>query len=194
VLRGYLFGALILHGIFTARGKAQWLPLRDSSALVWALVMVVCVVLSVRLGLATPRLKAGLRAAVAVGAVGLLAFAVAEVNRAFYLPEPTMTAEVTATGITDIYPYDEAGRPLTGVRLYDQNGTRLTLGDPWRCVKPQAFTPTDPPFRGAIDYRWAEPEFRYPLCPPDGWQPTPITTPGPTAGPSAPAPQPSPTR
>ena len=194
VLRGYLAGVLILHVIFTARDRSQWLPLGDSSAIAWLLVIGASVVLSVRVGLATPRLKPWLRTAVAIGAVGLLAFAVAEINRVFYLQPPTMAADVTyGNGITDIYPYDANGRPLTGVVLYDQNGTRLTLGDPWRCIKPQAYSgPDDPALRGQLSYRWGEPEFKYPLCPPEGWQPSPpATTPTPSAGPT---PSPSPTR
>ena len=191
VLRGYLAGVLILHMILTARGRSQWLPLADSSAIAWLAVMGACLVLSVRLGLATPRLKPWLRTAVAIGAVGLLAFAVAEINRALYLPTPSMAAEVTyPNGIADIYPYDANGLPLTGVTLYDENGTRITLGDPWRCIKPQVYSgPNDPTLRGSLSYRWGEPEFKYPLCPPEGWQPSPGPTPSPSSTPS-----PSPTR
>jgi len=192
VLRGYLAGVLILHVIFTARDRSQWLPLGDSSAIAWLLVIGASVVLSVRVGLATPRLKPWLRTAVAIGAVGLLAFAVAEINRVFYLQPPTMAADVTyGNGITDIYPYDSAGRPLTGVTLFDQNGTRLSFGDPWRCAKPSVISgPSDPSFGDSVIYRWEEPDFKYPLCPPDGWQPAPAT-PTPSPGPT---PTPTPTR
>jgi hypothetical protein len=69
--------------------------------------------------------------------------------------------------VTDVYPYDKDGNPLSDVSLYDQNGSPMQFGDAWRCE-------TDDQRNGAVPYVAA-----YPLCK------------GPRAGTPSPSPSPS---
>jgi hypothetical protein len=95
-------------------------------------------------------------------------------------------------GVVDVYPYDANGHPLSGVRLYDQNGRPIVLGDPFRCLNPLARRrAADGSELNKIDLLGRG----YPLCPPTGWAPSATAGPQPGPQPSlSPAPQPSPTR
>jgi hypothetical protein len=201
VLRGYLAGLLILAAFF---GGARWLPIYDSPTLAWLIVVGVCVAVSVRLGQATPGLAKWLRFGVNAGGLLLLILAAATLNpsqQRFDSAPPAGDSYVEVYNpsqwVTDVYPYDQNGRPLSGVRLLDQNGNPIRLGDPSLC------------FDETVDKRAAlrmkNPFTSYPLCPPDGWGPnvTPAPTPTPTRAPTpttppapttAPAPTTSPTR
>jgi hypothetical protein len=92
------------------------------------------------------------------------------------------------SGVTDIYPRGPDGRPISGVTLYDQNGSRIQIGNPWRCRT----------MDGSVGV--VEPSYAYPLCAPgNAAQPGASTVPsgpepssfpsggsaGPSVGPSA---------
>jgi hypothetical protein len=214
VLRGYLAGLVILY-VLAGRDAAAFLPLGSSHGWAWFIVVGACVVASVRLGQIMPRLRQWHRWAVGAGGVLVVLLALSGLTwtpATYY--EPSVASYGPYDGIQDIYPYDSNNRPLSDVRLFDQDNNPIQLGDIWRCTTKQEF----------IDHRqydaWVlEREkrgFTYPLCPPEGWRPgepmptpAPNTTPSPTATPSgtpsgtpsetpsgtpSPGPTPSPTR
>lgn len=193
VLRGYLAGLLVYAMIF---GVSPPLPPVDSTALVWLLLVLAGIVGSVRLGQATLR-RTGL-VVLAIATVFLLMFAAAAALG--WGQEPFAPAADTAEieryggadrydGVVDVYPYDAQGHPLSGVRLYDQNGVPIVLGDPFRCLNRL----DKPRIIDRSDLNKIVPAFGrgYPLCPPNGWAPSGTTGPQPSP---APSPQPSPTR
>ena len=57
--------------------------------------------------------------------------------------------------VSDVYPYDSTGRPLTDIQLFDQDGNPITVGQPYRCraLSDDARPPV------------TEVPWRYPLCP-----------------------------
>jgi hypothetical protein len=196
VLRGYLAGLLVYAMIF---GSPPALPPPHPTALVWLMLVLLGILGSVRLGQVT--LSQIGRVVLAVATVFLLVFAVAVLNPGRERFETTAgLADVYLSdgpnrfdGVVDVYPYDANGHPLSGVRLYDQNGQPIVLGDPFRCLTPQAkprvFDRSGPDkFGSAFSHG-------YPLCPPTGWAPSGPAGSQPSSGPSPqPVPQPSPTR
>ncbi|GAA1746287.1 HAAS signaling domain-containing protein [Luedemannella helvata] len=177
VLRGYLVGLLIL---VAARDEyfARLLPVSmdPEDALIWLLLVGVCVIVSVRLGRATPGLPRWGRFTVHGAGVLIVALALANLApRAFQYENGGTVYYDPFSGVTDVYPYDVNNNPLDGVRLYDQNGNPIQIGDYDRC---HDYTqPMDADM------------YRYPLCPPVQWQPgggateAPSASPGPTATP-----------
>ena len=193
VFRGYVIGLLLLAVIYDS-SQVWWLPNRETSMLVWLAAVGACVVASVRLGQLTPRLRRWGQVAVGLIAVGLVAMSLASLNQDHERLR-TQTAAATVVdpfaSVTDIYPYDEAGRPLSGVRLFDQNGVPFVLGRGW-C--PRTMSPATPEFRAHPDgsgemWIWVVDQASYPLCPPAGW--TAGATPVPSAG-ATPVPTPGP--
>jgi hypothetical protein len=45
------------------------------------------------------------------------------------ISEPPSGLQLGGEQVTNVFPYDSAGRPLTGVQLYDQNGRALVISD-----------------------------------------------------------------
>ncbi|MGY0232719.1 HAAS signaling domain-containing protein [Longispora urticae] len=68
--------------------------------------------------------------------------------------------------VQDIVAYDAEGRPLKDVRIYDQNGDPIQMGNPYRCRQSVVYSDGDS--FGRPD-RWI-----YPLCPQDQQGPGPI--------------------
>ena len=119
---------------------APFVP-RVGTPLAGFLVLLVAVVISVQVGRRTPSRPPGRRAWVlvanTVAALALLPVVVSfgEGNHPTYVyvdrQQPTrVPAEgvyASGTQVWNVYPYDSAGRLLHDVRLYDQDGTPLTL-------------------------------------------------------------------
>jgi hypothetical protein len=190
VLRGYLVGLVILAGF--GGDYARFLPFFSSEAWAWLLVVGVSVVASVRLGQIMPRLRQWLRWAIVGGGAFVIFLALVDLNWApvnnYY--DGTPASYDPYGGVADIYPYDKDNHPLSDVRLFDQNGNPIQVGEPWRCTDKQDFIYSDDAQRSAVDAKLNG--YRYPLCPPEGWRPG-EPSPGPSAGPSGtPAPSPSP--
>ncbi|WP_213452845.1 HAAS signaling domain-containing protein [Rhizomonospora bruguierae] len=135
VLRGYVLAAILLNA-FAAQSTGL-LPPNSESFWVWLAVVVACVVVSVRFGVvSTGWRRPEARLVVAGANAGL---AVLLVFGMFTFADRTMFTEPTHAyedpyGNTAVFPYDEQGRPLTGVRLLDQNGVELRIGGAQECV------------------------------------------------------------
>jgi uncharacterized membrane protein len=188
VLRGYLVGLLILNGI--AGGVYGLLPFFGSEAWAWFIVVGLCVVASVRLGRVMPRLRQWHRWAVVAGGVFVAFLALVSLNwrPQIYYDNTTNVYYDPYSGVSDVYPYDKDGRPLSDVQLFDQNKNPIQVGDPTRCLDKQDVIDDQ---QGSGSFGKAD-IYRYPLCPPDGWRPgEPAPTPAPS---SSPAPSPGPTR
>ncbi|MGE5830194.1 MAG: hypothetical protein ACM30G_17800, partial [Micromonosporaceae bacterium] len=164
-------------------------------ALVWLILVLGGVAGSVRLGQASLRPTG--RVVLAAASVLLLVFAVAALNLSGQRFEPAASTVDPYDGVVDVYPYDADGHPLSGVRLYDQDGSPIMIGDPFRC--PQS-VPKPHAFGRSELYRYKiGPAFDrgYPLCPPTGWAPStgPQRSPSPAPSPEpSPQPRPSPSR
>ncbi|MDQ1711761.1 MAG: hypothetical protein QOE45_1211 [Frankiaceae bacterium] len=143
----------------------------------------------------------GLAAANTAAVVAALTVAANVSDRAggrFYYPSENVGSG-TLTGpygeVTNVFPYDSHGQPLTGVYLFDQNGS--PLGDMVYCADlcdGRAYTfPLDRPFLDR--YGKAVPTLRPPVVLPGVTPtPTPAPTPAASAKPTAkPAPHPTPT-
>ncbi len=137
MLRGYVV-AMLFFAAF-ARDGFGLLPPDGQRVLVWLVVVAVAVVASVRLGTAAARWR-GWPAVAAVGANLLLAgilvaAAVSYSQRVLFIqPEPPVVSyEAPAISDVKIFPYDRQGRPLRDVRLVDESGHDLYLGDLYDC-------------------------------------------------------------
>jgi hypothetical protein len=121
----------------------------------WVL-MAVAVVVSVRLGATgRPRMHRFVGYAItAVAVIGVLVIAANLDGIAYRFSGDSQTyvpAYNQYSGVVDVYPVDENGRPLQNITLYDQNGNPISLGDGWRCYSGQGPEPRQTP--------------TYPLCP-----------------------------
>jgi hypothetical protein len=166
VARGYL-AAVLLYEIEAAPGRLN-------EPLGWLLTAGL-IVLSIRVGAITPRLPNWSRYAIVPATALFIMIGCSSLSGWSSPPLPTETYDHW-NQVTDVFPYDSNGRPLSDVTLYDQNGNPLLFGDYWRCVADEASMPRP----------------RYPLC--RGPRAVPTTTPGlngPTAPSAAPTPSPS---
>lgn len=180
ILRGYLAGLLILNE-FGDSSVARFVPFYGSQSWAWLLVVGVCVLASVRLGQATPRLGRPWRWGLVGGGLFLVFLALVALNLGQRNYDQYSVNYVDPfAAVTDIYPYGPDGRPLSGVALFDQNGNPLQVGDIYMCPHMQGVPPSQ------VDERM---RFTYPLCPPPGWQPG-VINPSPSAT-STVAPQPT---
>ena len=184
VLRGYLAG-LVAVLLFNG-GSAPGLIPRLGGSMVLALVVILaCVVGSIWLGRVTVRLGVWPRRVIAVGTVGLVLYGfVAFVNADSTIRSDPYRVEYVDSSpwgdSVDLYVYDEDGRLLRNVRVYNQNGRPIEVGNAVICQT--GFNP------GRLSNA-------YPRCPqfaPFGTGPDPIapSSPGPS---TAPSPGPSPT-
>jgi hypothetical protein len=55
--------------------------------------------------------------------------------------------------VSNVYPYDAAGRPLVGVQLFDQTGEPIEVVSQTECVYASDGTPTD---KGRVYYPWSD--------------------------------------
>jgi hypothetical protein len=175
VARGY-FAALLMFELGPLQGLLEN-PFR------WVVVAGL-VVLSVRFGPLTPRVPRRSRVVVVVATILIVLFALVRANEMSWNSggQPVSgTSYDRWNQVTDVYPYDKNGQPLSDVTLYDQNGNPLQLGDYSRCLQDQSQGSTAVP--------------HYPLC--KGSQAASIApslapsgngTPVPSATPSGPVP------
>jgi hypothetical protein len=134
VLRGYLF-TVILTAVFTGASFDGPLPQDGSAAFVFLVFALAFVVVSVWIGRHPPRRPArvlALRAAsvllVLMGFALWLASGSSSAYPASYDGAPYDQYDGSNLGtVTDIRPYDAAGRPLRDVQLFDQDGNPIQL-------------------------------------------------------------------
>jgi hypothetical protein len=177
VLRGYLVGMIVLDVLFGYQGVT---PSADAQGLVGTLLIAALVVGSIKLGAISPDWSS-LRRFAAYGATAILGFVL--VVGVLTLDDRSDSSESVQVwnpwaGIEDVYPYDANGQPLTGVRLFDQNGNPIVIGSR-QCVR-----------QGMADWapngQWSQSDqVSYPLCP---WPGSPLPSPSPSlpSGPPAP--------
>jgi uncharacterized membrane protein len=190
VLRGYLVAMGFAY--LVSESEIGLLPRVDvgDRTLAGVVVLVGFVIASIWLGRRSARLTRWPRWILAAGTALLVLPALASLADTDGLRQQQTTYQTVYSPpneIQDIFVYDDQGRPLTNVRLYDQNGQPIQLGYPgWWC---------ESEFSG---------EYVYPLCPDRhpfrgpgtiGQRPQPSLSPSPStspeAGPSTPVPTPS---
>lgn len=107
-------------------------------------VLVALVLVSVRIGPITPRLPSPSRIPAAVLVAVAVFFALAASSGQTYYQPSSDGYSDRWSQVTDVYPYDKDGNPLSDVSLYDQNGQPLQFGDAWRCATEDQRTGTTP--------------------------------------------------
>ncbi len=148
-------------------------------------VLIALVLVSVRIGPITPRLPNPSRIPAMVIVAVVVFFALAATSGQNYYQPSSGGYSDQWSQVTDVYPYDKDGNPLSDVSLYDQNGQPMQFGDAWRCA-------TEDQRIGTTPYVPA-----YPLCkgPRAGTpSPSPSASPSPSPSPSpslSPSPSPS---
>ncbi|GIF75496.1 hypothetical protein Asi02nite_50140 [Asanoa siamensis] len=197
VLRGYLVAMAI-----TVLTTSQFglLPRLGGSTLAAVLMLTVCVLASIWLGRREARLRPVVRVGLGLAGVGLVLFGLVGFDKAdqygtVYIDQTYSTNQYEY--VQDVYAYDENGNPLSNVRLFDQDGNPIQLGDPYRCLnvddyqaKVDATGPTYPHCPNRLPYLIApQPGLR---VPDRGAVVTP-TPDGPTEAPptASPVPEPS---
>lgn len=202
VLRGYLVAMLVT--VMTTGDSFGLVPQIDGSDVAGLLWLAVCVVGSIWLGRRGGQFRGWRRhllnlSTVAIVIFGLVGFVDADQRGRhpnFY--QPAYNADPYAD-VRDVYVYDQQGRLIEGVRLFDQDGRPIRLGYPqcdrverFRTFRDETAYPDGVPFPGeATRDPLREP---YPFCPeaaPFRFSPTtpPPTTPTPgTPAPGTPAP------
>ena len=141
VLRGYL-AAMVLAWL--ANGGSQsmgLLPRIGGSSLVALALIVACVIGSIWFGRRSFSLAAGPRVGLYAGSVvlvlvGLGGFLYADstqVNSDSGYSDGSTYTDVSnpADNVQDVFVYDNQGRLIEGARLFDQDGTAITLGNPY---------------------------------------------------------------
>jgi hypothetical protein len=173
ILRGWVVGMLLLGML---AGDPGPLPDVGGNAVFGWLFVLPFVVLSVRLGPLLHKMPVQFRPFVVV--LGVAAALLIGVNAVMYDEGYHFQRSGSNSGydryghITDVFPVDKYGNPLTEVQLYDQDGNPISIGRLHEC--PSAIQATHP-------------AHMYPLCHPHA-----SATPTPSASPSAtPSPSPS---
>ena len=122
-------GWWVLRGVLVAWIAALWpgggLPL----LVALSVLLVPASVLLGRRSQVDLRLRVA-EVAASVGAVAaLVLFGAAAVPSGAGIPEPYPAVQDTSrvAGVTNLYPYDKDGRPLTDVQLYDQDGNPVDV-------------------------------------------------------------------
>ena len=179
LLRGYAIGMIVLAVFVSDSGSL--LPSAGGSTLIGLAVVGPFMAGSVRVGSLAGRLAGRWRL---ISRIATAALALLIVGSVVDASDDSADLHYSPTdgygGLVDIYPYGRDGQPLNGVRLYDQDGHQLELGNRWgRCY---SYAPD------------ALPVYEYPLCPlvPNAVQPSgPVPSGSPSPAPSgsvAPAP------
>jgi hypothetical protein len=180
VLRGYLVAMLLLGSVVP--GPFDLLPAGNEYAVVWFAMVGLAILASVRLGKVSARWRgwpaAGLIAGNALLAVALMV-GVADLAQQEQGYLETSSYEDPLRDST-VFPYDRNGQPLRDVRLVDQYGNEVWVGD--------TYCPVEGPLS-------EDDAVTYPACgqPPPFPAINPLPTAGPTASPTAPGPTPGPT-
>ncbi len=134
VLRAYLVAIIVAQLLRDGHGDTLtylW-PTYDTHR--WPVVVVIAVlaVLSVRLGRWSPR-EAWVRILIVVANLVIIGAAVlmyrVQLGYGDDYGLDDSSASVSACTVTNLYPRDSNGRPLTGVSLYDQDGNPVSLSD-----------------------------------------------------------------
>jgi hypothetical protein len=213
VLRGYLVAMLITVATTSQFGL---LPRLGGSTLAAVLLLAVCVLASIWLGRRESSLPPVPKAVVVVGGVllfifGLVGFSDADDYGQSWIGPAESVSVNPYESVQDIYVYDESGHLVRNVRLYDQDGQPIRIGDPYRCQQsyeyssnpdipgpPYPYCPDRPPYetapvpvvvgRAPVTYAPTPDELRpTPVDPSPTPTAVPTGTPAPTANPSEPA-------
>ncbi|MDW5323283.1 HAAS signaling domain-containing protein [Plantactinospora sp. KLBMP9567] len=197
ILRGYL-AAMLITVLLTGTSFGL-LPRLGGSGLAALLLLAVTITGSIWLGRRTDRMGRRPRLVLNLGAALLVLFGLAGFveldSRAG--GGSTLQYEQVYTdqysGVQDVYVYDSQGRLLEGVRLFDQSGQPIRLGNPW-CAEAQHRYQTMPEYgdltRMTYPYCPEGAPFRFGPTSPPAPEPTapaePTATPGGTAPPATP--------
>ncbi len=160
VLRGYLAAMAVVYIVDGGYGSHGLLP-RLGGSLVMAIIMLaVFVVGSIWLGRRDNRLGRWPRRAVGAASVLLvlgafIGFSVTD-NRTRNGDFVRFVNDDRYSNVQDVFVYDSNGQLLRGVRLFDQDGNPINLGETWPCP----INPDDP---GAIVVY--PNDNAYPRCP-----------------------------
>lgn len=134
VLRGYLL-AMLITVMFTG-GSFGLLPRLAGNDLAAVLLLGLCVVGSIWLGRRPGPARGWRRHLTSLGTAVLVIFGVvgfldadqSRLHTNYYAPSYN---EDPYSGVQDVYVYDQQGRLIEGVRLFDQEGRPIRLGHPW---------------------------------------------------------------
>ncbi|MGA8112459.1 MAG: hypothetical protein WCA46_02215 [Actinocatenispora sp.] len=169
VLRGYLAALLLCDALLSE--TVTLVPRVYNSEFVGIVLTLGMIVASVWLGRRSVRFRTWpKRGLVLAGLVLALAGAVhlADVDSdADQVMAMNYYDESPTTDTSEVYPYDAEGRPLTGVRLYDQNGQPLDVGG-WDCGDDygdgygDGYAPEPSPSRAPSYPRCPNPHFPFP--------------------------------
>ncbi|MDN3238695.1 HAAS signaling domain-containing protein [Glycomyces tritici] len=176
VLRGAIVTALFVYWLASAQFGVTGYSIIGSlpGLLLMIAVLLVCVWASMRLGAKSLEWRGRRRRWMIAGGIAIVALAGYQFSWMITGAIPTRFVETQYIDdgseyeyISDLYVYDENGNLLTGVYLFDQNGSPLYLGDPSRCPT----TPGDPfataPPEEETGYAYDENlGYQYPLCAP----------------------------
>ncbi|GAA1872897.1 hypothetical protein GCM10009687_45920 [Asanoa iriomotensis] len=137
VLRGYLVAMAIT--VLTTGSGFGLLPRLGGSTLAAVLVLAVCVLASIWLGRREAGLRPVWRAGIALGGLflfvfGLVGFDKADDHGTVWFDQTQTVSVNQYEYVRDVYVYDQYGNPLTNVRLFDQDGNPIQIGDPYRCL------------------------------------------------------------
>ncbi|ROT31501.1 hypothetical protein [Micromonospora sp. HM5-17] len=185
VLRGYLVAMLIT--VFSTGESFGLLPRLGGSTLAALLLLAVTVPGSIWLGRRTDRLGRRPRWILHTSNVLLVIFGLiglAAVGTRSSYPQFQEVYTDQYSGVRDVYVYDSEGRLLEGVRLFDQNGEPIRLGEPW-CpeARQRLFPDGEDDYDPYLDDLTQQP---YPYCPegaPFRLRPTTPPAPGGTPAP-----------
>jgi hypothetical protein len=145
VLRGYAAALLLVH--LLGLESNGLLPRVYGNTLSGIVIAGLFAVGSIWLGHGSARAGNGARALlgllnVVLALAGFVLLAQQDQNlRAELRATPSQSPWEVAT---DLYPYGPDGRPLSGVRLFDQYGQPMRIGDPMRCGRLRVEVPEYP--------------------------------------------------
>jgi hypothetical protein len=195
VLRGAIVAALFVYWLAGAQfGVSGYSLFGSVPGLIFAVaVLLVCVWISLRIGAKTPEWGQRRRRWTAVAGVAIIALAGYQFSWMITGAAPVEYIETYVEGgaydhVTDIHVYDEDGRQLTGVYLFDQNGDPLWIGDPTLCEGSawrDPFAEETDEYGQTVDDQFTEDGesselgYQYPLCDgsgENGATPTPTPT------------------
>jgi hypothetical protein len=180
VLRGAIVAALFVYWLATAQFDVGGYSYFNSipGLLLGVAVLLLGVWASLKIGAKTPEWGRRRRRWVAAVSVGIVALAAYEFSWMVTGAIPTQYVETQYVDehgyISDVHVYDENGRRLTGIYLFDQDGNPLWIGDPTHCDEAawnDPFAPetevdevgeTADPFAEELDT--SELGYQYPLC------------------------------
>ncbi|MEO6700002.1 MAG: hypothetical protein ABI140_16845 [Jatrophihabitantaceae bacterium] len=183
VLRGWVV-AQFLCGTHDRASWNGFVPSAGGNRLAGLLLMLLAIIASIWLGQQSQRMaRWGRRLVGAAGLVialwGALVLADNVGGTAYAYQNPGYVGYSSPyDNVSDLYPFDSAGKPLTGVRLFDQQGNPVNLGS-GGCRDGSTAS-------GAASDQWT-----YPLCPSDPGPfqagPGPVTSAGPDGTVTSPA-------